>query len=449
LDLNVKSDGSPPATPGQPREPQGTLLLVDDEPAILSSLQRLFRSQGYRLFTAESGARALEILEQQAVDLVISDMRMPAMTGAEFLAHVAERWPNVVRILLTGYSDLSSTVDAINRGAIYRYVSKPWEDNDLRLTIHSALEQQHLKRERERLVALVAKQNRELKELNTSLEAKVAARTQEIQQTADMLDLAYQEMKRGYYDAIPVFASLMELREGEVGGHGRRVGEMAREVAKAAGCDPETVQDIYFAGVLHDIGKISLPDELLRKPVVTLTAGERTQVRKHPVQGQRALMALDPLHKAALLIRHHHENFDGSGYPDQLAGDAIPLGARILAAVNDFDSLQMGGLVEGCLPLAEARQFLANASGTRYDPQVLQWVFAWLDTNPHLETAGNDIRVTSKDLQAGMVLARDLVTEDGLLLLASQRVIDERLIAHIRQFEQEENRGFTIHIKRE
>ena len=149
------------------------LLLVDDEPAILSALRRLLRPEGYTLHLAESGRAGLELLEREKVDLVISDMRMPEMDGAQFLEQVRLRWPEITRLLLTGYADISSTIDAINRGEIYRYISKPWVDSDLMLIIRGALESARLRNENQRLLELTQRQNAELTELNASLEDKV------------------------------------------------------------------------------------------------------------------------------------------------------------------------------------------------------------------------------------------------------------------------------------
>ena len=142
-------------------ETPARLLLVDDEASILSSLRRLLRPAGYVIHTAESGRAGLEILEREPVDLVISDMRMPEMNGAQFLEQVRQRWPATMRILLTGYADVSSTIDAINRGEIYRYISKPWDDNQLTLTIRDALETSRLRDENARLLALTRAQNAE------------------------------------------------------------------------------------------------------------------------------------------------------------------------------------------------------------------------------------------------------------------------------------------------
>ena len=166
-----------------------TLLFVDDEPNILSALRRLFRPHGYKIHTAEGGAEGLELLEREPVDLVISDMRMPNMDGAQFLEQVRQKWPDTVRILLTGYADVSSTIAAINKGEIYRYIAKPWNDNDIVLLVKQALELKDLEREKRRLEALAQRQNEELKELNANLEAKVLERTEEVRQTMDSSNL--------------------------------------------------------------------------------------------------------------------------------------------------------------------------------------------------------------------------------------------------------------------
>ena len=265
-----------------------TLLFVDDEPNILSALQRLFRPAGYRIYTAPGGAEGLAVLERERVDLVVSDMRMPQMDGAAFLEQVATRWPAVMRILLTGYADLTSAVAAVNKGNIYRYLSKPWEDNDIKLTVQQALERQQLE-------AQVHRQNEELKALNAGLEDKVRARTEEVRQVLAQLEVNHEELKKSYLTSVKVFGGLVELRLGELAGHSRRVAEQARMLAQRMRLPATDVQDIMFAGLLHDIGKIGLPDSLISKPFSALSADERTRVARHPVDGQAALLAIEPL----------------------------------------------------------------------------------------------------------------------------------------------------------
>ncbi len=265
-----------------------TLLLVDDEPSILSALRRLLRPIGYRIHTAESGRAGLALLEQEAVDLVISDMRMPEMDGANFLEQVRRRWPATTRILLTGYADVTSTIEAINRGEIYRYVSKPWDDNDLTLVVRDALVSARLRNENTRLLALTRTQNEELKEFNLRLEDKVQQRTAE-------LELANTKLKQNFIISIKIFSGLMELRGGTMLGHSRRVADLARRLAVRMGVDNKGQQDIFFASLLHDVGKIGFPETQLARSVAKMYAEELSRYRQHTIAGEAALMPLDEM----------------------------------------------------------------------------------------------------------------------------------------------------------
>jgi len=430
------------------QEAQATLLFVDDEANILSALKRLFHPSGYRILTAESGKAGLDILEREKVDLIISDMRMPEMSGAQFLEQARARWPDSVRILLTGYADITSTIDAINKGRIYRYISKPWEDHDMILLVRQALERKELEQEKKRLDALTQRQNEELKQLNSSLEQKVQDRTAELRQAMDFLNLAHEKLKNGFLTSIHVFSNLIELREGAAAGHSRRVADLARKIAQRMGLSESETQDVLIAGLLHDIGKFALPDKLLQKPFGALTPEERAEVVKHPALGQAALMALEQLKEAARLIRSHHERFDGLGYPDGLIGLAIPPGARILALANDYDALQIGTLASKRMSAAETRSFIEGNRGKRYDPKVVDAFFGVTGmAAPSAESPGPELAVSPGQLRPGMVLARDIVTRDGVLLLSKEFMLDEGLIAQIQNYEKTDGTPLTLFIK--
>lgn len=424
-----------------------TLLFVDDEANILSSLHRLFRPHGYRILTAGSGAEGLGILEKEAIDVVVSDMRMPEMDGARFLEQVRNRWPDVVRILLTGYADIASTIAAINRGEIYRYISKPWDDTEIVLTVRDALERKRLERENARLDALTKQQNEELKALNASLEQKVAERTAQLRQTLVSLEQAHKDLNRSFMISVRVFSSLIELRGGRLAGHSRRVAEHARALALRMGLGDQDSQDVLLAALLHDIGKIGLPDELLGKPFNVLTSQSRAEVMKHPVIGQNILMGIDQLHAAAKLVRHHHEDYDGSGYPDQLAGIAIPSGSRILSVVNDYDALQLGTLTQRPLNAAEAAAFLVDNRGKRYDPGVVD-AFMLLLAETRKE-AFTELPMRLAQLRPGMILAKDLTHRDGYLLLARGHSLDASVISELRRLEEADGAPLTLFIRQE
>ena len=428
-----------------------TLLFVDDEPGILSALRRLFRPHGYRIFIAESGAAGLEILAKESVDLVISDMRMPEMDGAAFLKEVRNRWPQVMRILLTGYADITSTVAAINQGEIYRYVAKPWDDNEIITIVREATERQRLETENQRLSALTKAQNDELKQLNTSLEQKVAERTAELRQALSFVEQAHSELKKSFLTSVQVFAGVIELRGGPLGsqmsGHGRRVAEQARSVAQRLGLPDAEVQNVMLAGLLHDIGKLGLPDELLAKPYNMLTAEQRNLVMKHPAVGQNILMGIDKFKEAAVLVRHHHECFDGSGYPDHLTGIAIPQGSRILCVVNDYDALLIGTLAQRPLKPAEALNFLIDNRGKRYDPTVVDTFVKLLAETK--KTGAVEVPLRTMHLKPGMVLSRDLEHRDGYMLLAKGSALTAEIIAQLIRMESTEQHMLTLYIRQE
>ncbi len=425
----------------QESTPTFTLLCVDDEANILSALRRLFRPAGYRLLTAGSGAEGLEVLEREGggVDLVISDMRMPAMSGAQFLAEVRQRWPAIVRVLLTGYSDVDSTIAAINEGQIYRYIAKPWNDGDVLLTVRDALERLALERDKARLEALTARQNEELKALNASLEDKVRERTEE-------LNLAHERLKRSFFTSIQVFGNLVELRSGDMTGHSRRTADLARRIAARMGLDGRQINDVFVAALLHDIGKIGLPDSLLAKAPSRMSSDELGPWRKHPLKGEQALMALEELRGAARLIRSHHERFDGQGFPDGLAGETIPLGARILALANEYDGHLHGTLTGSRVGTDEAKQFMLQGRGRRYDPAVVDAFLALVGAPA--EKPADEIAIRTAELRPGMVLARDFISREGALLLAADYLIDDNVIRQIREYEEGEGSQLILYIRR-
>jgi len=197
-------------------DPPG-LLFVDDEENILKALKRLFKPEGYTIFTATSGPSGLEILEQEKINLVISDMRMPEMDGATFLTKTTAFWPETIRILMTGYADLDATIKAINKGQIYRYISKPWDDYDLTQVVKQALRQQHLEEVKCRFEVLIQAQNKRLHDLNKDLEIKVEERTAELREAFELLEKANESIKEQYLTSLKEAAQISEQLRDEKG----------------------------------------------------------------------------------------------------------------------------------------------------------------------------------------------------------------------------------------
>lgn len=420
------------------QEPPSRVLFVDDEPSILNALKRLFRSQKLEILTAGSGREGIALLEKAPVDLVISDMRMPEMDGAQLLEEVFSRWPETKRILLTGFSEASSTIAAINRGKIWCYIAKPWNDEDLLVTVQQALAHRRLMRQNARLIELTQLQNEELKQLNAGLEQKVAARTSELQ-------AANAELRQSFLSTVQVFSNLIEHREGRMGGHSRRVADLSRQLAERLGLDEAEQRTVLLAGLLHDIGKIGMSDRLLGRPFNALSLTEKQEFMRHPVKGQQLLTGIPQLGEAAKIIRHHHECMDGSGYPDQIGGLMVPLGSRILAVANDFDELQNGALSLQQLNVTEALEYIIRQRGKRYDPTVVDALAAIHTENT--SRPAQEVTVTPLELKPGMVLTRDLQHPDGSLLLPKGRVVDAGAAAQLLRLQETEAQTILIHVR--
>ncbi len=324
---------------------QARVLLVDDEENILRSLQRILRREPWELTTASSGEQALAAMAEHKYDLVISDARMPGMDGPPtLLAEIRRKYPPwCIRILLTGYADITSTIKAINDGQIYRYISKPWDDDELRLTIRQALAFQYSERRRLALEKLTRKQNKELQALNASLEDKVRERTEELKETADMLDLAYQELRQSYVTTTEVFSALINKRlPANRQPNPPKVITLVKAYAEYTHMGEEESLNLAMAAALYNLGKLSWPDELFTAPSDLLSKDQRLEYLKYPVAGEQLLMALEPLKDTAKIIRHHQEKWNGYGVPDRLEADDIPFGARLLRLAVDFVELQFG-----------------------------------------------------------------------------------------------------------
>lgn len=420
----------------QPSAP--TILCVDDEVNILSTLKRLLHKNGYQVLIAESATSALAMLEQHPVDMVISDMRMPEMDGAVFLGKVRERWPETVRLLLTGFADVQSIIQAINLGEIHRYIPKPWNEFELLLIVSRSLERVSLEREKRRLQDLLALRNEELSKFNAELESRVAERTEELNQ-------ANSKLKKNYLNSIKVFSSLIDLREGNLGGHSKIMADLARRTAKSMDLSAAQQQEIFVAALLHDIGKIGLLDDILRRPVARLSKEEFNLYKQHPVWGEMALVSQEDMQGVASLIRSHHERHDGNGFPDGLMGSEISLQASILIVVEAYLEMQEGSVSQAKLSAADARSMIAHGRGTQFNPEVVD-VFLQVTLNAVPLGAVPCVMLPVAQLEPGMILGRDLVTKSGIVLLSAEHVLTDKLIRLLQQRDLRDGTGITLPI---
>ena len=352
---------------------QHTVLFVDDEVNILRALQRMFRSEPVSLLTASTPEQALTLVEREDVHVVVTDQRMPEMTGVDLLASIRERNPQIVRMLMTGYTEMDIAVDAINRGEIFRLITKPWHDEELKATLRQAFDHYDLKGEIKRLNQVTREQNFKFQDMNKNLEEKVRERTQQLAEKNE-------ELQTGYVQTVLALAGAIDAKDAYTRGHSERVGVYASRIARELGLDREKIKRVYISGILHDVGKIGIPDAIITKPA-RLTEEEYEEIKRHPEIGARILEPVQFLSEVVPCVRHHHEWFDGSnsGYPDQLRGDQIPLPSRIILVADTVEAMTSNRPYRKGLPLDVVIRELHKYSGSQFDPAVVEALMKLLD----------------------------------------------------------------------
>lgn len=441
-----------------------TLLLVDDEAPITKALQRTFRKDGYTIYTASSGEEGMNRLQEaeKPFSLIISDQKMPGMSGAQFLEKAKKIFPHAIRILLTGYADMNAIVDAVNKGEIHRYMTKPWNDEDLLLQVRQCLEQYELVVENRRLLALTGRQNRKLRELTKNLEKKVAERAREIIEKNEELSRLNKELESNLYNTIRAFASLSEMYNPLLAGHGRRVSAISSEIAQLLNLPKKEATQIEIAALLHDIGKLGLPTRLLQYEEDKWSQKDRALFRNHPQEGQATVQFIDNLDHVGLLIRSHHEQYDGQGYPDQLAEEEIPLGARIIAVADAYDKIanlkidMKGQLSNVTRPwkastknevLEESAILHLKQHGfTRYDPDIVKVLLKLVKTRGI--TCVSEEEVSIQNLSEGMVLSRPVYSSSGKFLLSRNARLKEDYIAKLKELHKHDPITDAIYVVR-
>ncbi len=330
------------------------VLYVDDEPALCRAFTRLFADcHGLEVETTSSPDEALALLTRRDYDVIVSDLRMPGMNGIDLLGNARQARPSARRLLVSGFADLESALDAINLVGVDRLLTKPWAADELLSAVQDAAEHAVLRRENARINTELCRKTDQLSTMNRKLDQLVEERT------SNLLD---------------GLVSALDLRDSETQWHSRRVARYARRLAEEMGVTGRELDDIERGAMLHDIGKIGVRDAVLLKPG-PLTEDEWTEMKRHPALGYEILRGIGFLEQARLVPLHHQERFDGTGYPAGLAGDQICLGARVFSVVDTYDAITSDRPYRKGRPHDVARAEIERCAGTQLDPRV---VAAWM-----------------------------------------------------------------------
>ncbi|MEA3361120.1 MAG: response regulator [Thermodesulfobacteriota bacterium] len=316
------------------------ILLVDDEKNIINSISRLLIEKNFYMLTAQNGMEALELIKHNNVDIVISDQRMPGMTGLELMGRIKKKNPSIIRVLLTAYSDKDVMLKAINQGEVYRFLIKPWDENELLETIKQGLK----------------KRNDRFQEINS---------------------VQYQ-LSRSNIDTVMALAEAIELKDPYTKGHCSRVKGYSLAMARLINLPKDLFRDLMYGSLLHDCGKIGIKEEILLSNG-SLSEKDKAIMQQHSVLGFKITNKIENLKKASLFIRQHHERWDGKGYPDSLAGEKTHICSRILSIADSFDAMTSDRPYRKGMGTEKAKQILVKEKGGQFDPYLVDIFIKYLE----------------------------------------------------------------------
>lgn len=315
------------------KEKKHTILAVDDEQNNLALLKRTLRGS-YNIIVATNGQEALDIVEERGneISLIVSDQKMPTMEGTELFKRISDKYPNIVKILLTGHSNIDILVEAINECHLFQYILKPFEPEQLCVVVESGIKKYEL----------------------------TSSKTQILKDLSEL-----------FYKTIKSIAYALDAKDQYTHGHSLRVTLYSLALAKALKLPDELLEEIETTGLLHDIGKIAIPEKILLKPG-KLTPEEYEIIKTHPELGERLIQGIEKLKLISNWLKSHHERYDGKGYPEGLVGEEIPISSRIIAIADTYDAMTSTRSYRAALSHQEAIDEIRKCSGSQFDPKLAE-----------------------------------------------------------------------------
>ena len=315
-------------------EKKHIILAIDDEQNNLALIRRTLRND-YDILLASSGEEALKIIEERGdeISLIVSDQKMPLMEGTEFFKLISDKYPRIVKILLTGHSNIDILVDAINECHLFQYILKPFEPEQLSMIVESGIKKYDL----------------------------YSSKVQILQDLSEL-----------FYKTIKSIAHALDAKDKYTHGHSMRVTLYSLALAKTLNLPDDLFEEIEITGLLHDIGKIAIPERILHKPG-KLTEEEYEIIKTHPELGERLVEGIEKLKIVSKWLKSHHERYDGKGYPEGLIGEQIPISSRIIAIADTYDAMTSDRAYRIALSHQKAIKEISNCAGTQFDPALAEF----------------------------------------------------------------------------
>lgn len=393
-----------------------SILVVDDDEIILVAISETLSTEGFRITTCNNPVEALELIKRNEYAVILSDQRMGEMTGLEFLSQAKKILPNTSRVLLTGVLTLTTVIDAINKGEIFRFLAKPWIREELVATIHNAVNRYHLITENEKLHQDTLDLNKKLESANEQLKDNITL----IKAQNSELELAREALAKNFDHSLELCYRIINAFHPLLGKETKSIVDICQLMNESGALDNDDQNALRNAAWLQNIGLIGISRDVLlksRKNPDQLTLSEQNLINNHPIYGQTLASFFDDMEQTGQIIRSHHENWDGSGYPDGLIGEAIPWAARCLAVAVYY--------VECGLPRELAIEEILNLSGKLFDPEAVR-LFLKVTRAAALPKKMREILFS--DLKPGMVLAKGIYSPTGMLLIPSDEVLTDKTL---------------------
>ncbi|MDF1544968.1 MAG: response regulator [bacterium] len=437
MTTSTKSDNQVDARSASSSVPgKHNILFVDDEPNILNALKRLFRTQSqYECHFADGPAAALALLIDTHVKVVVCDHRMPQMEGAEFLARLKKKRPDTVCIMLTGQANLKDVETAVNEGSLFKFVLKPWDDNELKSLVASALEKYEANKGKKNLATAVKETENKLQQENEELLKTNDERTEQLISALETAQQANSKLHCTLHEIAKAFCVVLELARPDIGVHSNRVAKTVNQLCEIANMSFQDRREAEIAALLHDIGQIGLPRYIIEKSRDCLNDNERLAYETHPAACYENLKSINGFDRIAAFIFAHHERYNGTGFPRKLKAGDISTQSYLIGIADEYDHLMQRVTSDPTLLFEQTYDAISNMSDTLFPRSVVDSMLAIMDRNRSEGLEEEVKEVSLNDLAPGDVLARNIYTVSGTMLLAVDTMLDHRKLLRLRSID--------------
>ncbi len=424
------------------------IAFIDDEVQITRALQRTLRKEPYQCFFYNSAAEFLADIGAHEFDVVVSDMRMPDMDGAELFKTLIERQHPAIKILLTGQADQQDTIKAINDGGIYRFLAKPWSDEELLQTLKEAVQLRISQKKRNKIQKLTSVQNKILKSSKETLTQKVEAQSAELEQTMGMYEEAYKETRVAVDQCVRLLSDSLNKRVSLYTGYNAEVAQFAGFMADFLKLETDRSKNLEYAALLNDIGKAEFSNEILQTSPELMSKPQRSEFQKHPELAQAMLTSVGYLQESANILLMHRERWDGRGFPHHLVGAQISEEAQVLSVSVDFITCvhQQQALGENAIPTVAEE--LKSRFGQFYAANFYEAFANAVKQYRQVSTVLGEEVLRLEHCSEDLVLTRDLLSKGGLTLVTKGTHLTNKLIERLKRVAELEEAIYLVHVHR-